>query len=78
MVILLLREFIDNSNTKLVIENNVLYVENYKEILVFKNNIIKLMCDKKISIEGSNLIISKLNQYELSISGNIRGISFGE
>ena len=61
---------------KIIIKNNQLNVINYDEIIDFSLVKITIRIKQKIiSIEGNNLIISKMIDDEVLVSGNISNIS---
>ena len=65
------RYLIDNEN-KIIIKNNYLNIINYKEIVDFSSNKIIIKTNNKIiKITGDNLILSKMQDNEALITGNI-------
>ena len=61
---------------KIIIKNNQINVINYDEIIDFSLVKITIRIKQKIiSIEGNNLIISKMIDDEVLVSGNISNIS---
>ncbi len=61
---------------KIIIKNNQLNVVNYDEIIDFSLVKITIRIKQKIIIiEGNNLIISKMIDDEVLVSGNISNIS---
>lgn len=60
-----------------LINNNSLYIEEYKAIDYFDSNKITIILkDKSISITGNNLIIEAFNKFNLKISGEINNIEY--
>lgn len=60
-----------------LIDNNSLYIEDYKAIDYFDSNKITIILkDKSISITGNNLIIEAFNKFNLKISGEINNIEY--
>jgi len=60
-----------------LINNNSLYIEDYKAIDYFDSNKITIILkDKSISITGNNLIIEAFNKFNLKISGEINNIEY--
>jgi len=67
-----LREYIDPTDLEIHIYKNGIYVINYTLISHFNDKRIDIdKNNKKISIIGNKLIISKLKKDELFISGDI-------
>lgn len=73
-----IRNFILDNNTEIKICNNKVYISNYKEISDFESDRIHIKGDFNIKILGSNLVISKLLNNELLITGNINNIVLGD
>ena len=72
MVINKLKEYIDPTDLEIHIYKNGIYVVNYTLISHFNDKRIDIdKNNKKISIIGKELIISKLKKDELYISGDI-------
>lgn len=72
-----LREFIDSNNIEVHIYKNRVYIVNYISILSFNSNkIIIKYKDGIITINGEDLIISKLEKYEIMICGTILGVVY--
>jgi len=74
MIVILdkLREYIDPTDLEIHIYKNGIYVINYTLISHFNDKRIDIdKNNKKISIIGNKLIISKLKKDELFISGDI-------
>ena len=70
-----LRNYIDSNDLEIHMYKNGIYIINYKVISSFNDGRIELN-DKKISIEGNKLVITKLKKDELFISGNIDIVRF--
>ena len=67
-----LREYVDPSDLEIHIYKNGIYVVNYTLISGFNDKKIEIdKNNKKISIIGNKLVISKLKKDELYISGDI-------
>ena len=67
-----LREYIDPTDLEIHIYKNGIYVINYTLISHFNDSRIDIdKNNKKISIIGNKLVISKLKKDELFISGDI-------
>lgn len=72
MILSKLREYIDPNDLEIHIYKNGIYVVNYTLISGFNDKKIDIDKDnKKISIIGNKLVISKLKKDELFISGDI-------
>ena len=70
-----LRNYIDSNDLEIHMYKNGIYIINYKVISSFNDGRIELN-DKKISIEGNKLVVTKLKKDELFISGNIDIVRF--
>ena len=72
MILNSLREYIDSTDLEIHIYKNGIYVVNYTLISGFNDKKIDIdKNNKKISIIGNKLVISKLKKEELFISGDI-------
>ena len=72
MILNSLREYIDPTDLEIHIYKNGIYVVNYTLISGFNDKKIDInKNNKKISIIGNKLVISKLKKDELYISGDI-------
>lgn len=61
----------------IILDNNALYIENYKSISYFDEANIKVCCKKLlISITGSNLQINSYSKLSIKIIGNISNIEY--
>ena len=70
-----LDRYLENNNYEIIINVNSINIINFKEIIYFSMNKISLRCDDKIiSVEGKELIISKMIDDELLITGIIFNI----
>lgn len=72
-----IRSYILEDDTKITIINNKLNITNYVDIGHFDDNkiIIKLK-NKNITIKGNNLVVSKLLESEILITGEFNNIEF--
>lgn len=71
-----LENYLYDNEYKIIIKNNTINICNYTEIIDFDvNKIVIKNKDKKISIEGKDLIISKMLKDEVLITGIIKNIS---
>lgn len=64
-----------NKDIEIYIKNNLIHIKNYNRVIDICNNKIEL---KDVVINGSDLIISKLDEYELCIKGKFKGIIFND
>lgn len=73
----MIKEYIKDNKYKLLIEENTISIKNYINIEDITNTIIKVkLSNINILIKGNNLIINKLDSYDLKISGIFKGIEF--
>lgn len=71
-----LDRYLNENDYKLILDNNRLNIVNYEEIIDFSLSNIKVkLKDKIVSIEGRNLVINKMVDNEILITGNISNIS---
>lgn len=71
-----LDRYLNENEYKLILDNNRLNIVNYEEIINFSLSNIKVkLKDKIVSIEGRNLVINKMVDNEILITGNISNIS---
>ena len=70
-----LDRYLEDKNYEIIIKENKINIINFKEIIDFSVSKITLRCDNKIiNIEGKNLIIGKMLDDELLITGLIYNI----
>lgn len=70
-----LDRYLEDKTYEIIIKENKVNIINFKEIIDFSTSKISLRCDNKIiNIEGKNLIISKMLDDELLITGEIFNI----
>ena len=70
-----LDRYLEDKNYEIIIKENKINIINFKEIIDFTVSKISLKCDNKIiNIEGKNLIISKMLDDELLVTGTIYNI----
>lgn len=70
-----LDRYLYDRSYEIIFKDNKVDIINYKEIIDFSANKISLRCDNKIiNIEGKNLIISKMLDDELLVTGIIFNI----
>lgn len=69
--------YIDDKKFSILYKNDKLDIINYTKILDFSDTKISLSYfDNKYIITGTNLVISKMMEEEVLITGNIENISF--
>lgn len=72
-----IRSYILESDTKITIINNKLNITNYIDIGHFDSNkIIVKLKNKNITIKGNDLVVSKLLDSEILITGDFYNIEF--
>ena len=64
-----------NKDIEIYIKDNLIHIKNYNKVIDISNNKIEL---KDVVINGTNLIISKLDEYELCIKVKFKGIIFND
>ena len=70
-----LDRYLEDKNYQIIIKENQIYIINYEELIDFSTNKIWLRCNNKIiNIEGKNLIISKMLDEEILITGIIYNV----
>ena len=70
-----LDRYLEDKNYQIIIKENQINIINYEEIIDFSTNKISLRCNNKIiNIEGKNLIISKMLDEEILITGIIYNV----
>ncbi len=58
---------------------NLIYISNYEKIIDIDSNMIKIKFkDKNVKINGKNLCVKKMENNEISIDGEYKGIEFYE
>ena len=71
------RSYIQESDTKINKIKNKINIINYKDIISFDSNIVIIKLDKKnIIIKGEDLVVSKLMNDEVLITGVFKNIEF--
>ena len=72
-----LDNYVNDKNFSIIYKNNKLDIINYSKILDFSDTKISISYFNNIYIiNGTNLVISKMMEEELLITGNIESISF--
>ena len=74
-----LSDYVNDKNFSIIYKNNKLDIINYSKILDFSDTKISInYLDDIYIIIGTNLVISKMMEEELLITGNIESISFNK
>lgn len=70
-----IREFIDSSEFQLILLKNRVNIINYQELLqINREEMVFKSQDQKIIISGEGLVLSKLLDHEVLITGKIMNI----
>ena len=70
-------DYVSEKKYSMIYRNNSLDIINYSEIIDFSSNKISVRYEDDIyHIEGNNLVISKMMDNEILITGNRSNISF--
>ena len=70
-----LERYLMDTNFQIIIKNNYINIINYKEIVDFTSNQIIIKTDNKlIKIIGDNLVVSRMQDNEALITGNINKV----
>ncbi|MBQ2640321.1 MAG: YabP/YqfC family sporulation protein [Bacilli bacterium] len=70
-----IKNYIKDTEFRLTLFKDRIYVTNYKKILSLENNNISFKVDKgKVIIKGNNLVLKKLLDKEILVSGKISSI----
>ena len=72
-----LDKYLIDNQYKITITNNYLNIINYQEIIDFSNIEISIRHNEGITIiKGNNLVVSKMQDEELLIKGDIKSILY--
>ena len=70
-----LDRYLEDKDYQITIKKNKINILNYDEIIDFSSNKIVVQCnEQKIDIDGKNLIILKMLDEELLITGSIYNV----
>ena len=70
-----LDRYLENKKSEIIFKERQVDVINFKEIIDFSATKISIKCENKIiNIEGKNLIITKMLDDELLVTGNISNL----
>ena len=69
--------YVNDKKYSMIYKNNKLNIINYSEIIDFSSKLISVRYENKVyHIEGNNLVISKMMENEVLITGDISNIIF--
>lgn len=72
-----IRSYINDSDLKITIINNKINIINYDDIGHFNSDkVVVKSKNNSIIIKGNNLVVSKLMNNEILITGDFKGIEF--
>ena len=72
-----IRNYVTDSEFKIIIKNNSIYIENYIDIgSIYEKEISIFIKNKKIKIIGNNLLIKKMLNKQILILGKYNNILF--
>ena len=75
----MIKDIINNKDYELFINKEYLQIKNYINIIDINSNKISILLkNKELIINGTSLLITALDSYELLIKGNIKGIEFND
>ena len=70
-------DYINDRKYSMIYKNNKLDIINYSEIIDFTSSLISIRHEDKVyHIEGNNLVISRMMENEILITGEIKVITF--
>ena len=70
-------DYVNEKKYSMIYKNNKLNIINYTEIIDFSSKLISIRYEDKVyHVEGSDLVISKMMDNEILITGNISNIVF--
>ena len=69
--------YVNDDKYSMIYKNNKLDIINYSEIIDFTSSLISIRHEDKVyHIEGNNLVISRMMENEILITGEIKVITF--
>ncbi len=75
----MIKNIIKSNDYEILIKNSFIHIKNYINIVDISNTKISILLNKnKLIVNGSSLLITALDQYELIIKGNIKGIELND
>lgn len=73
----MVNNYVNDNNFSIIYKNRTLDVINYTKILDFSSTLISFEYkNNSYYVEGENLVISKMMEEEILITGNIKKITF--
>lgn len=67
-----IKTFINDNSYKIIVKDNLLYIENYNKLISLEDNYISIKVNnKKIKVTGNNLLLSKIYDNACLIKGTI-------
>lgn len=73
----MVNDYVNDNNFSMIYKNKTLDVINYTKILDFSSSLISFEYkNNSYYVEGENLVISKMMEEEILITGNIKKITF--
>lgn len=70
-------DYVNDKKYSMIYKDNKLNIINYSEIIDFSSTLISVRHEDEVyHIEGSNLVISRMMDNEILITGDINEISF--
>lgn len=76
-LIRMLNDYVNDKKYSMIYKNNNLNIINYSEIIDFSSTLISVRYNNNVYyVEGNNLVISRMMENEVLITGNINNIKF--
>lgn len=76
-LIRMIDDYVNDRKYSMIYKNNKLNVINYSEIIDFSSTLISIRYEDYVyHIEGNNLVISRMMENEILITGDISNIRF--
>jgi len=70
-------DYVNDKKYSMIYKNNNLNIINYSEIIDFSSTLISVRYDNNVyHIEGNNLVISRMMENEILVTGDICDIKF--
>jgi len=70
-------DYVNDNKYSMIYKNNNLNIINYSEIIDFSSTLISVRYDNNVyHIEGNNLVISRMMENEILVTGDICDIKF--
>lgn len=71
-----IRNYINDPYQEIIIRKNYIDITNYIKLGIIKDSEIEVIGEFNIIVKGNNLVIKKLLNSEILISGDIKNIEF--